>query len=230
MQEINNSSAQSVINSAIKVAVIEDILDIRESLKILINDAEGFRCTDGYFSAEEALEKLSTTKPESLPDVLLMDIGLPGMSGIECARILKQRYPKLVVLVLTIYDDDERIFKALCAGACGYLLKKTPPARLLEGIREAVNGGAPMTPEIARRVIELFQQFSPSAKVDYQLTPHESRLLKILAKGHSYRSAAEILGVTQHAVSFHLRNIYEKLQVHSKSEAVAKALREHLIN
>jgi len=230
--EKNMTSASSVSfasAAAIKVAITEDKADIRESLKILINDADGFLCTDSYFSAEEALDKLARVNSDGIPDVLLMDIGLPGMSGIECAKLLKKLYPKLIILVLTIHDDDDRIFKALCAGACGYLLKKTPPARLLEGIKEAVEGGAPMTPEIARRVIELFQSFSPPPKVDYRLTPHESRLLKLLAEGNSYRSAAVILGVTQHAVSFHLRNIYDKLQVHSKSEAVAKALRERLI-
>lgn len=230
MLENTIASASPVNQAPIKVAVIEDVQDISDSLKILINDADGFYCTDNYYSAEEALAKLAQAGEGEIPDVLLMDIGLPGMSGIEGAKLLKQLYPKLIVLVLTVYDDDERIFKALCAGACGYFLKKTPPARLLEGISEAVNGGAPMTPEIARRVIELFQHFSPPPKVDYRLTPHESRLLKLLAEGHSYRSAAEILNVTQHAVSFHLRNVYEKLQVHSKSEAVAKALREHLIN
>ncbi len=230
MPENTYTLASSVSSVPIKVAVIEDIQDISDSLKILINDAKGFCCTDNYYSVEEALTKLAKVADDEIPDVLLMDIGLPGMSGIEGAKLLKQLYPKIIVLVLTVYDDDDRIFKALCAGACGYLLKKTPPARLLEGIREAVNGGAPMTPEIARRVIELFQHFSPPAKVDYRLTPHESRLLKLLAEGHSYRSSAEILNVTQHAVSFHLRNIYEKLQVHSKSEAVAKALRERLIS
>ena len=152
------------------------------------------------------------------------------MSGIEAIHCLKVRYPQMLFLVLTIYDDDERIFNSLCAGACGYLLKKTPPAKLLEGITEAVQGGAPMTPEIARRVIGFFKQQRPSAKAECQLSPHEARLLKLLAEGHSYRSAAATLGVTTHAVSFHLRNIYERLHVHSKSEAVAKALRDHLID
>jgi DNA-binding NarL/FixJ family response regulator len=174
---------------------------------------------------EEALERIAG----DLPDVVLNDIGLPGMSGIEGIRILKERYPDLLVLMLTIHDDDERIFDALCAGASGYLLKKTPPARLLESLREAVAGGAPMSPEVARRVIALFREFQPPDSGKYELTPHEIRLLRLFVDGHNYKTAATELGVTAHTVSFHLRSIYEKLQVHSKSEAVAKALRSRLV-
>lgn len=221
-----STSSPSALPAPIRVAVVEDVLDIRESLKILINGADGYCCTGVYASVEEALAMIAGTAP----DVVLMDIGLPGRSGIEGVRLLKEQCPELIALILTVHDDDERIFASLCAGARGYLLKKTPPSRLLESIREAVNGGAPMTPEIARRVVELFQQFHPPAQGGCRLTPHESRLLKLLAEGHSYRSAASVLGVTPHAVSFHLRNIYEKLHVHSKSEAVAKAIRDHLIN
>ena len=136
----------------------------------------------------------------------------------------------MLLLMLTIYDDDERIFDAMCAGATGYLrLKKTPPARLLEGLKEAVQGGAPMSPEVARRVIALFREIGPPERADYDLTPHETRLLKLLVDGHNYKTAASELGVSVHTVSFHLRSIYEKLQVHSKSEAVAKALRNRLV-
>jgi DNA-binding NarL/FixJ family response regulator len=207
------------------VAVIEDKRDIRESLATIIGGTDGFRCTGSFRSMEECLEKIGF----DLPDVALADIGLPGMSGIEGTRLLKDRYPGLLVVVLTVYDDDERIFEALCAGACGYLLKKTPPARLLEGLLEAVNGGAPMSPEVARRVIALFREIRPPEKADYRLTPHELRLLELLAKGHTYKSAAAEIGVSAHTVSFHLRSIYDKLQVHSKSEAVAKALHYRLI-
>jgi len=174
---------------------------------------------------EEALAKIK----HHLPHVMLCDIGLPGMSGIEGIRILKERHPALLILMLTIYDDDERIFDAMCAGACGYLLKKTPPVRLLESLREAVNGGGPMSPEVARRVIALFREIRPPDRADHQLTPHETRLLKLLVEGHNYKTAAAELGVTVHTVSFHLRSIYEKLQVHSKSEAVAKALQNRLV-
>jgi len=209
----------------IKVAIIEDRREIREGLAMLINGTEGFRCTGSYRSMEEALEKIG----REMPDVVLNDIGLPGMSGIEGLAILKERYPKLLLLMLTVYDDDERIFDAMCAGASGYLLKKTPPARLLESLREAVGGGAPMSPEVARRVIALFREIRPPERADYELTPHETRLLKLFVEGHNYKTAAAELGVSVHTVSFHLRSIYEKLQVHSKSEAVAKALRNRLV-
>ena len=151
------------------------------------------------------------------------------MDGIEGIKILKEKFPDLLVIMLTIYDDDERIFNALCAGACGYLLKKTPPVRLLDALREAVAGGSPMSPEVARRVITLFREIRPPERADYDLSPHETRLLKMLVEGHNYKTAAAEIGVTVHAVSFHMRNIYEKLQVHSKSEAVAVAMRDRLI-
>ena len=151
------------------------------------------------------------------------------MSGIEGLRLLKEKYPQLALLMLTVYEDDERIFDAICAGASGYLLKKTSPARLLESLREVVQGGAPMSPEVARRVIALFREIRPPERADYQLTPHETRILKLFVEGYNYKTAAAELGVSVHTISFHLRSIYDKLQVHSKSEAVAKALRARLI-
>ncbi len=165
----------------------------------------------------------------AVPDVVLSDIGLPGMSGIEGVRILKERHPKLLILMLTVYDDDDRIFDAMCAGASGYLLKKTPPARLLESLKEAFEGGAPMSPEVARRVVSLFREIRPPERADYQLTPHETRLLKLFVEGHNYKTAAVELGVSINTVNFHVRSIYDKLQVHSRSEAVVKALRNRLV-
>ncbi len=209
----------------IRVALIEDQRTIREGLATLIDSTMGFACSGCYASMEEALPRIKA----DIPDVVLADIGLPGMSGIEGIRILKDRHPALPILMLTVYKDDDRIFQAVCAGARGYLLKKTPPARLLEGLREIVNGGAPMSPEVARRVLETFQRVRPPEHVDYHLTPHELRLLRLLVEGHNYKTAAQEVGTTVHAISFHMKNIYEKLQVHSKSEAVAKAFREQLI-
>ena len=209
----------------IRIAIIEDRRDIREGLATLIGFTDGFECTGSYRSMEDALRQIDA----NLPDVVLSDIGLPGMDGIEGIRILKERHPHLIILMLSVYEDNERIFDALCAGAVGYLLKKTPPAKLLDSLREAVAGGAPMSPEVARRVITLFKDIRPPEKVDYDLSPHELRLLKLLVEGHSYKTAALELKVSVNTVSFHLKNIYEKLQVHSKSEAVAKALKNRLI-
>lgn len=208
----------------IRAAIVEDQRDIREGLTMLINGTTGYRCAGSYRSMEEALDRIKS----DTPDVVLCDIGLPGMNGIEGIRILKERHPNLSLLMLTVYDDDDRIFDALCAGACGYLLKRTSPSRLLESLKEAVTGGAPMSPEVASRVITLFREIRPPERADYELTPHESRLLKLLVEGHNYTTAAEALGVSYNTVKFHMRRIYEKLQVHSKSEAVAKALRERL--
>jgi DNA-binding NarL/FixJ family response regulator len=224
MQE-HNPPTSAPVTTPIKVALIEDRREIREGLAMLINGTEGFRCVGSFTSMEEALRQISY----ETPDVVLSDIGLPGMSGIEGVRILRERYPQMLLLMLTIHDDDDRIFDAMCAGATGYLLKKTPPARLLESLREIVSGGAPMSPEVALRVVKLFREFRPPDRADYQLTPHETRLLKLLTEGHNYKSAAAKLGVAVGTVSFHLQHIYEKLQVHSKSEAVAKALRDRLV-
>ena len=209
----------------IRVVIIEDERRIREGLEALINGTEGYRCTATFRSMEDAL---LSPWPE-VPDVVLVDIGLPGMSGLDGLRPLRERYPDSALLMLTVYEDDERIFDALCAGACGYLLKRTPPAKLLESLREAKHGGAPMSPEVAQRVISLFRTIRPPEHAGYDLTPHEVRLLKLLTEGHNYKSAAAELGVSFHTVAFHVQNIYEKLQVHSKSEAVAKALRHRLI-
>jgi DNA-binding NarL/FixJ family response regulator len=208
----------------LRVAIVEDQREIREGLAALIGGTQGYRCTAAFRSMEEALAPLEADPP----DVALVDVGLPGMSGIEGIPLLKARCPKLAVLMLTVYADDERIIQAVCAGACGYLLKKTPPARLLESLREVAEGGAPMSPEVARRVMELFRAHRPPERADYHLTPHETRLLKLLVDGHNYKTAADEIGVSVHGVSFHVRHIYEKLEVHSRTEAVAKALRQGL--
>jgi DNA-binding NarL/FixJ family response regulator len=219
---VDSTQAQPV---PIKVAVIEDHHKFRECLEFLLNNTEGYRCTSTFRTMEEALDRIGA----ELPDLALVDIGLPGMSGVEGVKILKDRYPSLLVLMNTVYDDDERIFDALCAGASGYLLKKTPPAELLDSVKVAMNGGAPMSPEVAQRVISLFREIRPPDRAEYGLTPHETRLLQMLAEGHSYKTAATELGVSTKTISFHLQNVYEKLQVHSKSEAVSKALRNRLI-
>jgi DNA-binding NarL/FixJ family response regulator len=212
------------VRTTIKVAIIEDRREIREGLSTLIQFTDGFLSVGQFYSMEEALMKMGA----HLPDVVLIDIGLPGMSGIEGIEILRERYPQLLMLVLTVYDDDERIFRAICAGASGYLLKKTPPIRLPESIRETFAGGSPMSPEVARRVIDLFRRIAPPKNVAYHLTAHETRLLKLLVEGHNFKSLAAKLNVSVNTISFHMRHVYEKLEVHSKSDAVAKALRQGL--
>src|SRR5829696_10285167 len=159
--------------SVIRTAIVEDQRQIREGLTTLIDRTNGYRCTGSFRTMEEALEGIK----RNMPDIALCDIGLPGMSGIEGIRILKERHPELQLMMLTVYDDDDRIFDALCAGACGYLLKGTSPARLLESLKEAVSGGAPMSPEVASRVITLFREIRPPEPSEHDLTPHEKRLL-----------------------------------------------------
>jgi DNA-binding NarL/FixJ family response regulator len=216
---------ESAARSVIKVVIIEDLRDIREGLAALLNGTEGYKCVGKFGSMEEALRNIQ----RDVPDVVLSDIGLPGMDGIEGVGIIKEKYPEMTILMLSVYNDNERIFDALCAGAQGYLLKKTPPSRIVESLNEAVNGGAPMSPEIARKVITLFRDIRPPERVDYDLTPHETRLLKLLIEGHTKKTAAAEIGVSVNTVSFHLKRVYEKLQVHSKSEAVAKALKNRII-
>jgi DNA-binding NarL/FixJ family response regulator len=217
-----------VNGEAISVALIEDVRQVREGLAVLVDGTPGFRCAGAYRSMEDALRAICAIGAE-LPDVVVTDLGLPGMSGTEGIRILRERYPSLPVLALTIFDDDEEVFAALCAGACGYLLKNTPPARLLESVREVVDGGAPMSPQIARRVVALFREFRPPERASCHLTPQETELLRLLVEGHHYKTAAVAMGLSRHTVAFHARNVYEKLQVHSKSEAVARALRDRLV-
>jgi DNA-binding NarL/FixJ family response regulator len=211
--------------SVASVAIVEDQSDLREGLAALIGGFPGFTCAGAYGSMEDALRGIART----VPVIALVDLGLPGMSGIDGIREIRRRHPAVLAVVLTVHSDDGRIFEALCAGAAGYLLKSTPPARLLESLQEVVAGGSPMSPEIARRTIALFRQLRPSRGSEHEVTPHEIRLLQLLAAGHNYRSAAARLHVSVSTISFHMRNIYRKLEVHSKSEAVSKAIRHGII-
>jgi len=212
----------------LNVMIVEDQRDVREGLTVLIHGTPGFRCTRSYRTMEEALRGMATVTDDR-PDVILTDIGLPGMSGIDGIAALRKQFADLPILALTVYDSDDKVFDALCAGASGYLLKNTPPVRLLESLQEVAGGGAPMSPEVARRVVRLFREFRPAKEATYHLTPQENELLKLLADGHHKKTAAHEMGISVNTISFHLKHIYEKLQVHSKSEAVAKALRERLV-
>jgi len=209
----------------IRVAIVEDDRPTREGLAVLINGTPGYRCVATYRSVEDTLRLIV----RDAPDVLLLDINLPGMAGSEGVTLLKQLRPRMEILMLTVYAEQDKVFESICNGACGYLLKETPPARLLEAISEAHGGGSPMSPEIARKVVTLFQKTGPVEKLEEGLTPQEVRLLKLLSEGHSYRTAADRLNISPNTVRDYIRTIYEKLHVHSKSEAVTKALRNRII-
>jgi DNA-binding NarL/FixJ family response regulator len=204
----------------ISVSIVEDDDDIRESLALIINSTDGFSCNNTYGECWPAIKGID----KDLPDVMLMDIGLPGMSGIEGIRKIKEKHPDLDIIVLTVHENDEIVFEALCAGACGYLVKETPTARILEAIKEVKQGGSPMSTQIARMVVGSFQK-----KSEYVLTSRELEVLNQLCKGKSYKMIGESLFISEETVRRHLKNIYKKLEVHSKSEAVAKALKEKLI-
>lgn len=211
----------------IHVVIVEDNNTIREGLKLLIDGTEGYSCTAVFSNCEDLLEEVNELKI----DVILMDIDLPGMSGIEGIRRVKKISQEILILVLTIYDENEVIFEALCAGASGYLVKKTPPAKLLDAIKEAYEGGAPMTSNIARKVVDYFQSSKQVQKnvEEVDLTKREKEVLSGLVEGSSYKAIANNLHISVDTVRFHFRNVYKKLHVHSQSEAVVKAIKEGLV-
>jgi DNA-binding NarL/FixJ family response regulator len=203
-----------------KVAIVEDDALVRGSLAQLINDVPGCNCSCVCSTAEEALRQI----PKVAPDVVLMDIHLPGLSGIECARRLKETLPTLQILMLTVYEDNERIFNALQAGASGYLLKRAEPEEILSAINEVLAGGAPMSSQIARRVVESFRKPLPSSGVDMALSPRELEILNLLTRGYSNKEIAAQIHLSVTTVCTHLQHIYQKLHVRSRTEAVAKTL------
>lgn len=208
-----------------RVVLVEDDHRLRDALRVLLDGTPGYQVVGAFGSVEDALRR----PVDAPPDVVLLDIGLPGMAGSEGVGPIRERFGRPVVLMLTVLMDEDRILRSLCNGASGYILKKTPPARLLELIAEALAGGSPMSPEIATKVVRMFTTFAPPQQADVSLTPAERRLLALLAEGHTYHAAASRLGVTVNTVRNHVRAIYDKLEVHSKSEAVSKALRAGLI-
>lgn len=208
----------------ISVAIIEDDQAIREGISSYIDSVPGFYSKCIYQSCEEALKKIR----HPLPNVVLMDIGLPGMSGIEGIRKLKSKYPSLIFIMLTVYEEDNKIFESMRAGAVGYLLKKSPLEKIIDAIKDVYSGGAPMTPIIARKVLNYFSYADIKAK-EYKLTFREVEILQQLVKGARYKSIAGNLFISLDTVRSHIKNIYEKLHVNSKSEAVAKALKDRLL-
>ena len=205
----------------IQVSIVEDNDQLRGTLARLLNRADGFACLSQYASAEAALEGL----PKDRPQVVLMDINLPGLNGVECVRRLKQLIPELSAVMLTAYEDTENIFNALAAGANGYLLKRAPRAELLEAIREVHRGGSPMTTHIARKVVQSFRRAEPSPPPGEALSAREQEVLDHLSQGFLYKEIAEKMGISYETVHTYIRRIYEKLQVRTRTEAVAKFLR-----
>ncbi len=206
----------------INVAIVDDDREVRDGIVLLINGTQNYRCVGAYGSAQEAVDRI----PELDVQVVLMDINMPHMSGIECVVRLKNLQPSLQIMMLTSFEDDEKIFQSLVAGASGYLLKKTPPAKLLEAIEEIYHGGSPMSNQIARKVVETFQSGGNSSKEMVGLTQREQEILSHLAKGYRYKEIAEALFISVETVRTHLRNIYEKLHVRSRTEAVLKYLKK----
>jgi DNA-binding NarL/FixJ family response regulator len=205
----------------ITVSIVEDNEQLRGTLARVLNRAEGFRCVSHYPDAESALDGL----PKDRPEVVLMDINLPGINGVECVRKLKQLAPQTQVVMLTVYEDTDNIFNALTAGAAGYLLKRTRSAELLDAIREVHRGGSPMTTHIARKVTQSFQRAGPSSQPTENLSEREQEVLDCLSQGFLYKEIAEKLGISYETVHTYIRRIYEKLQVRTRTEAVAKFLK-----
>jgi len=210
----------------IRVAIFDDNKNLLNSLFQLINGSAGFECTGAFPNCDELLDDLK----KSAPDVVLMDIEMPGISGIEAVRLIKRNLPKVKILMETVFEDDEKVFASICNGAEGYILKNTPPAMILAAIREVYEGGAPMTPSIASKVLKMFRsQTSPVEEDNSNLSPREREILSCLVDGMSYKLIAEKCCISIDTVGGHIRKIYEKLQVHSKSEAVVKAIRGKIV-
>jgi DNA-binding NarL/FixJ family response regulator len=206
----------------ITVSIVEDQEPLRKTLARVLNRAEGVKCISHFGSAEEAIKEI----PRNPPELVLMDINLPGLNGVECVRQLKEKLPKLVIMMLTVYEDTENIFNALAAGAAGYMLKRTPRAELLEAIKEAHRGGSPMTTHIARLVVQSFQKpvQAPDPGIE-NLSPREQEVLDCLAQGLIYKEIADKLNISYETVHTYIRRIYEKLQVRTRTEAVARFLK-----
>jgi len=205
----------------ITVSIVEDNEKLRGTLARVLSRADGFKCVSQYGSAEDALKEL----PGVTPEVVLMDINLPGMNGVECVRQLKQILPKTQVMMLTVYEDTENIFNALAAGASGYMLKRTPTKELLDAIKEVQRGGSPMTMHIARKVVQSFQRSAESVSATENLSEREQQVLDLLSQGLMYKEISDKLGISYETVHTYIRRIYEKLQVRTRTEAVAKFLR-----
>ena len=210
----------------IRVTIFEDNHSLRDGLFQLINGTPDFECVGAYANCNSLLKNID----ESQPDVVLMDIEMPGMNGIDAVKILKDKHPEIKILMETIFEDNEKIFQSICNGADGYILKNTSPVQILSSIKEIYEGGAPMAPSIASKVLKMFKQQSPYvAKNAFDLTDREKEILQRLVEGMSYKLIADACFISADTVNGHIKNIYKKLQVHSKSEAVVKAIRGRIV-
>src|SRR4030095_5342507 len=210
----------------IRVIIFEDNRNLRESLFNLLESADGFTCAGAFAHCERVIENIEETQP----DVILMDIELPVVSGIEAVKLIREKYPDVKILMETIFEEDEKIFQSICNGAQGYILKNTPPEGILNAIHEIFEGGAPMTPIIASKVLRLFKSnLADNSDDAYHLSSREKEILKCLVEGMSYKMIADTCFISADTVNGHIKNIYKKLQVHSKSEAVVKAIKSRLV-
>jgi len=214
---------------SIRVAIFEDSDSVREAISLLVKGTAGLEFAGAFPDCNQILEDIRSCQP----DLVLMDIGMPGLSGVDAVKLIKKNYPGITVVMQTVFENDNTVFEAICAGASGYLLKNTPPGKLMESIVEAHQGGSPMSPVIARKTLHLFQKFlSPYAEasqIDYHLTPREKDVLQWMVRGYSYKMIADACKISFETVRGHIRNIYEKLHVASMSEAVAKVIKERLV-
>jgi DNA-binding NarL/FixJ family response regulator len=209
----------------IKVAVFDDNKPRRELLEMLLNSTEGMQCTGAFEDCRDVVKNIV----QNVPDVVLMDIDMPYVNGIEGLQLIKKQFPDVRILMQTVFEDDEKIFAAICAGADGYILKKTPPAMLIDAISECMSGGAPMTPTVARQVLQLFNNRNKKSVTDFNLTERETEILSMLVQGLSYKMIAEKCNVSYSTVNSHITHIYEKLHVKSGTEAVAKAIENKIV-
>lgn len=210
----------------ITVAIVEDNENLRLGTSFVLSSSPAFEVTGAYESAEEFIDTFDDTRP----DVVLMDIELPGMTGIEATEIVKKEHPNVQIVILSSHEDDDNVFRAICAGACGYVAKPVMPNQVLDLVEQAFAGASPMSPHIARKVLEMFKQHLPPPKADYNLTPRELEVLDLLIQGYDNKMIAEKLFLSTFTIRAHIRNIYDKLHVHSKSQAVAKALKERVVS
>jgi DNA-binding NarL/FixJ family response regulator len=215
-----------ILKMEIKVAIFEDSKPLRESLQQLVNSRDDMICTGAFADANKLMRNMQSANP----DVVMMDINMPGISGIEAVQIIKEKFPNVQILMQTVFEENDKIFAALCAGASGYMLKKTPPQKMIEAIHETYSGGAPMAPSIAAKVLQMFRHQSATTMNEFiDLSEREKEILALLVKGKSYKTIASECFISIDTVSTHVRHIYEKLHVHSKSEAVAKAIHQKLV-